>query len=75
MSLIRKVSLQHPLKGIKTRKHGEEQRVEVASHGAAVLRPGHLDLGIVFDDLPCARLMLEADELSSFLDIPSCCFT
>lgn len=75
MRLALKVSLQHPLKGIEARKHGEEQGVEVASHGAAVLRPGHLDLGIVSDNLPCARIVMEADEFGGLLDVPGCGFT
>lgn len=69
MGLTLKLPLQHPLEGIKPRKHGKQERVEVACDGSAVLRTGHLDFGVIPDDLPRAGLLLEVDELDGRFDI------
>jgi len=64
-----RVVLQHALKGRQFGEHGEQERIEVACDGAAVLRAHHLYLGTAGHDLAFERGPLESHELRGFVDI------
>lgn len=64
-----RVVLQHAFKGRQLGEHGEQEGIEVACDGAAILRAHHLDLGAAGHDLAIERHPLENQQLGSFVDI------
>ena len=69
--LIVKVPLEHPLEGIEPRKHGEEQRVEVASDCTTILSTSHLDIRVISNNFSCPCHVLEIDEFHGSFNIAS----
>jgi hypothetical protein len=67
LRLLWQVVFQHALEGVQLGKHGEEEGVEIAGYGAAVLGAHHVDVRVVGGDDAREGLLLDAQQVDSLL--------
>lgn len=67
--VVFRVVLQHTFESRQFGEHGEQEGVEVACDGAAILGAHHLDLGAAGHDLALERQPLENQQLGGLVDV------